>query len=99
MQPLKISSFFDPPSLRAPPVPPARRRGPLADDQAVQHVESVQAEHERRVQGDRRLQDRREKEQSLFLDTRTGKSRRRSPGRRAEDQANRSLYLAISVKA
>jgi hypothetical protein len=53
---------------------------------------------ERRVQGDRRTSERREKEQSAFLDTRTPQGRRLSAGRRAEDKYQPEFRIAISVK-
>lgn len=98
MLPLKISSFFDPPASRPPLVTPLRPRAPLADSPKLVPVESVPPDRERRMLGDRRVQDRRERGQALFLDTRTGQSRRRSAGRRAEDQDN-AQRLAISIKA
>lgn len=99
MLPLKISSFFDPPASRPPQITPLRPRTPLADSPKLVPVEALPPERDRRVTGERRRQDRREKEQALFLDTRMGQSRRRSTGRRADDMQNGRSPLAISIKA
>jgi hypothetical protein len=99
MLPLKISSFFDPPAARPPQITPLRPRTPLADSPKLVPAEAVPPDRDRRVLGDRRVQDRREREQALFLDTRVGQARRRSAGRRAEDQEKRNLRMAISIKA
>lgn len=99
MLPLKISSFFDPPATRPSLVTALRPRAPLADSAKLVPAETVMPDHDRRVMGDRRVQDRREREQALFLDTRIGQSRRRSGGRRADDGDNRSRHQAISIKA
>ena len=54
---------------------------------------------ERRGQPDRRKNDRREKQQSILLDTRKAQGRRRSYGRRATDlPAAANSSLPISVK-
>jgi hypothetical protein len=47
----------------------------------------------------RRTAERREKEQALFLDTRTPLGRRRSSGRRADDQLGPNARKTISIKA
>lgn len=99
MLPLKISSFFDPPASRPPQITPLRPRTPLADSPKLAPVEAVPPERDRRVQGDRRVQDRRAREQALFLDTRLGQARRRSTGRRSEDQERAAQRLTISIKA
>jgi hypothetical protein len=98
MLPLKISSFFDPPASRPPMITPLRPRTPLADSPKLAPVQEVPPDRDRRMLGDRRMQDRREREQALFLDTRLGQSRRRSAGRRAEDQAG-NARVAVSIKA
>lgn len=51
---------------------------------------------ERRQQADRRAQERREKQQATFLNTRKMQGRRRSAGRRADDI--QSKYRPISLK-
>lgn len=53
---------------------------------------------ERRSQLDRRLGDRREKQQATFLNTRKPQGRRHSPGRRASDQHHEMRYKPISIK-
>lgn len=99
MLPLKISSFFDPPASRPPQIAPLRPRTPLADSPKLAPVEAVPPDHDRRVLGDRRVRDRRAREQALFLDTRLGQARRRSPGRRTEDQESASQPLVVSIRA
>lgn len=98
MIPLKISSLFDRPPPAQPYVAPAHPRAAVADSPKLVPVEAVPPDRERRMQGNRRSQERREKEQALFLDTRTS-GRRRSPGRRADDQFGPSAHHTISIKA
>lgn len=56
----------------------------------------LEAIEERRQQADRRSQERREKQQATFLNTRKMQGRRRSAGRRADDI--QSKYRPISLK-
>lgn len=53
---------------------------------------------ERRVQADRRLGERRERQQATFLNTRKTQGRRRSPGRRASDLGHEIPYKPISIQ-
>ena len=99
MIPLRISNLFDRPPPAAGYVAPARARTPLAEAPKLTVVEAVPPDHDRRMLGNRRTQERREKEQALFLDTRTS-GRRRNAGRRAEDQQDATgAYQAISIRA
>lgn len=98
MIPLKILNLCDRPPPAQPYVTPARPRTPLGESPKRVAVEAVPAGRERRMQGNRRSQERREKEQALLLDTRTS-GRRRNPGRRAEDQQDATAHRAISIKA
>ena len=97
MFPVKIDSYFD------RPPPPQSNLGPGKARPAIQSpkllvVQNVAPEVDRRV-ASRRTMERREKEQALFLDTRTPLGRRRSPGRRAEDLLGGEPRMTISVKA
>ena len=99
MIPFRISSLFDRPPPAAGYVAPVRARAPLAEAPKLTVVEALPPEQDRRMLGNRRMQERREKEQALFLDTRTS-GRRRNSGRRAEDQQDAtSAYQAISIRA
>ena len=98
MFPVKIESYFD------RPPPPQNNLGPGKARPASQQapklvmVQNVAPEVDRRVNS-RRTMERREKEQALFLDTRTPMGRRRNPGRRAEDLLGDEPRMTISVKA
>ena len=99
MIPLKISNLFDRPPPAAGYVAPTRARTPLAESPKLIAIQPVSPDQDRRVMGKRRTGERREKEQALFLDTRTS-GRRRNNGRRAEDrQEAPSTYQAISIHA
>ena len=95
MFPLKISNLLQRPVLPQATVGPLRPRLAAAES-PVSAVEAGRPEQERRMTANRRVSERRENEQAAFLDTRIGKSRRRSAGRRAEDQQQR---ITISIKA
>ena len=101
MFPLKIDSYFGatPPQQKLGPgqVRPASSQAPKLV--AVPNVAPNVAPDEDRRVGNRRTMERREKEQALFLDTRTPLGRRRSPGRRAEDQLAPEARKSISIKA
>ena len=99
MLPLRINRLYTAALARPSQVAPAQPPPALGDSPALELMKTVMPERDRRVVADRRMQDRREKDQSLMLDTRTGQTRRRTPGRRAQDQNKRDIYLAISVKA
>lgn len=99
MLPLKISSFLERTPLPQAHVGAARPRLTAAEAPAITQVEPTQPGHDRRINGNRRMQERRASEQSTFLDTRTMQGRRRNPGRRAEDQQGSSLRKTISVRA
>ena len=99
MFPLKISGLLDRPPASHTRVAPAQSRPALADSPKLAPAETVIPTVDRRRNGDRRMQDRREKEQAAFLDTRVPQGRRRSGGRRAEDNASLYMYRPISVTA
>ena len=97
--PLKISNLLERPPPAAGNVPLARARAASTHSPKLDAVEAVPPEHDRRLGENRRSAERREKEQALFLDTRTS-GRRRSSGRRAEDQQDAATtYRAISIRA
>jgi hypothetical protein len=97
MLPVKIDSYFDRPPPSQAQVNAGRTRAAAQAPKLVP-VQSVVPEEDRRV-SNRRLTERREKEQALFLDTRTPLGRRRSPGRRAEDHTSPQARKTISIKA
>ena len=99
MFPLKINGLLDRPPVTHTRVAPAQSRPPLAEGSKLTPAPSVIPPVDRRRAGERRVQDRREKEQAAFLDTRIAQGRRRSGGRRAEDGQNRNMYRSISIKA
>lgn len=83
-----------------PSVAPVQRRPDLGTAPKLPTLgPSGPPRYERRQQGDRRTTERREKEQTAFLDTRTPQGRRRSSGRRAGDQYQPEFRLSISVRA
>ena len=98
MLPVKIDSYFDKPPPPQPRVGPGRLRPASQQPPKLVSVQGVAPDEDRRV-SNRRLMERREKEQALFLDTRTPLGRRRSPGRRAEDQLAPEARKTISIKA
>lgn len=98
MFPVKIPTYFDRPPPPQSNLGPGKARPALQQPPKLVVVQSVAPEFERRVAG-RRTMERREKEQALILDTRTPLGRRRSPGRRAEDQLGDEPRMTISVKA
>ncbi len=98
MLPVKIDHYFNtqaPAQLRQGPgrVLPASTQAPK-----LVVVQGVAPDEDRRV-SNRRVSERREKEQASFLDTRTPLGRRRSAGRRAEDQLDPVARKSISIKA
>jgi hypothetical protein len=97
MLPVKIDSYFDKPPPSHSQVSSGRPRAPAQAPKLVQ-VQGVTPDEDRRV-SNRRVSERREKEQALFLDTRTPLGRRRSPGRRAEDHSSPQARKTISIKA
>lgn len=100
MLPIRVISLYERPAPVQTGVPPVQRRPDLATLPRQTAVEILgPPKFERRVNGNRRQNERREKEQNAFLDTRTPQGRRRSAGRRAEDQFQPGLRIAISVKA
>ena len=98
MLPVKIASYFDKPPPPQSNLGPGRLRPATAQPPKLVAVQGVAPEQDRRV-SNRRTIERREKEQALFLDTRTPHGRRRSPGRRAEDQLAPEARRTISIKA
>ena len=98
MLPLRITSHFDKPPPHQSNLGPGRLRPTLPQPPTLVAVQGVAPEQNRRV-SNRRTTERREKEQALFLDTRTPHGRRRSPGRRAEDQLAPEARRSISIKA
>ncbi len=100
MLPIRIINLFERPPPVQHGVSPVQRRPDLGTAPKLPAVNAVAApRYERRVHGDRRTTERREKEQTAFLDTRTPQGRRRSSGRRAEDQFQPEFRIAISIKA
>jgi hypothetical protein len=99
MLPLKISNFLERTPLPQSYVKPMRARQNAAEAPPVAPVQAEPPAYERRVNANRRQADRREKEAPAFLDTRVSQGRRRSPGRRAEDQQAPGQRMPISIKA
>lgn len=100
MLPIQIISLYERPPPVQTGVPPVQRRPDIATLPRPVATEFVAPpKFERRVNGNRRQNERREREQNAFLDTRTSQGRRRSAGRRAEDQYPPESRIAISVKA
>jgi hypothetical protein len=99
MLPLKISSFLERPPLPQGQVTPMRQRSNASEAPTVAPVQAAAPAYDRRVNASRRVGDRRESEAPAFLDTRVSQGRRRSVGRRAEDQAAPGLRKPISIKA
>lgn len=98
MLPVKIDNYFDKPPPPQQKLGPGRLRPASPQPPKLAVVQSVAPDEDRRV-SNRRTMERREKEQALFLDTRTPLGRRRSPGRRAEDQLAPEARKTISIKA
>ena len=99
MFPVKIESYFDKPPPSQPRVgPPGRLRPASPQSPKLVAVQGVAPDEDRRV-SNRRVMERREKEQALFLDTRTPLGRRRSAGRRDEDQLAPEARKSISIRA
>jgi hypothetical protein len=99
MLPLKISSFLERAPLPQTHVAPARPRLAAAEAPLLAPVAPAPPDHDRRVNGDRRVLERRESGLPAVRDTRSSHGRRRSPGRRAEDQQAPALRKAISIQA
>lgn len=100
MLPLRIISLYErPPPVQTSVAPVQRRPDPTTLPRSPAMEALAPPKFERRVNGNRRQAERREKEQNAFLDTRTPQGRRRSSGRRAEDQFQPEFRIAISVKA
>lgn len=76
-----------------------RPRATPAEAPPAAPVQEAPPGYDRRVNASRRLADRRESEAAPFLDTRIAQGRRRSAGRRAEDQLVPGLRKSISIKA
>lgn len=100
MLPLRLNRVYD----RAPAPLPAHATPSLAritpePAPPLTPLDEVAPARDRRVQGNRRQSDRREGQQPAFLDTRSGSGRRRTPGRRAEDQEACIVYKRISITA
>ncbi|WP_426103631.1 hypothetical protein [Massilia sp. TSP1-1-2] len=98
MLPVKIDSYFDKPPPHQSKLGPGRLRPASPQPPKLVAVQGVAPDEDRRV-SNRRTSERREKEQALFLDTRTAHTRRRNPGRRAEDQLAPEARKTISIKA
>ena len=98
MFPVKIDNYFDKPAPHHPNLGPGRVRPSASQAPKLVAVQSVMPDEDRRV-ANRRVMERREKEQALFLDTRTPLGRRRSPGRRADDHLAPEARKTISIKA
>jgi hypothetical protein len=76
-----------------------RPRLAAAESPTLAPAQALMPEHDRRINGSRRMAERRGGEQATMLDTRAPQGRRRNPGRRAEDRQDLTLRMAISVKA
>ncbi len=96
---LKIEGLLNRPPATHTRVTPVQPRTPLAESPKLAPLEVLMPPVDRRRNGNRRMQDRREREQLALLDTRLPQGRRRSGGRRAEDVAGSDLYHPISIKA
>lgn len=100
MLPLRIISFAERPQPVPTGVAPVQRRPDATTSTPLPaFTTATRPPYERRQNRDRRLAERREKDQAAFLDTRTPQGRRRSAGRRAEDQFNPEFRITVSVKA
>lgn len=100
MFPLRIISYAERPKPIPTGVAPVERSRDATQSTPLPALEAgKRPPYERRMQGNRRTSERREKEQAAFLDTRTAQGRRRSPGRRAEDQYDPQARIAISIRA
>jgi hypothetical protein len=97
MFPVKLAHYFDKPAPPQPKLEPGRAR-PAAHPPKLVVVQGIEPDEDRRV-ANRRVSERREKEQAAFLDTRTPLGRRRTAGRRAEDQIAPAARKSISIKA
>ena len=98
MLPVKIANYFDKPPPPQPQLGPGRLRPASPQPPKPVMVQGVAPEVDRRA-NKRRTMERREREQALFLDTRTPQGRRRNPGRRAEDQYAPEARTSISIRA
>lgn len=98
MLPVKIADSFDKPPPPQQHLGPGRLRPAPSHTPKLVAVQGVAPAVDRRV-SNRRTMERREKEQALFLDTRTPLGRRRNPGRRAEDQLDPGARKTIYIKA
>ena len=98
MLPVKIANYFDKPPPPQQKLEPGRLRPSSQPPPKLVTVQSLVPEVDRRV-SNRRTMERREREQASFLDTRTPLGRRRTAGRRAEDQIAPGARKSISIKA
>ena len=95
---MKIHRFLEHlPTPRANPPPPLPR-SLLAESTSVTLKEPSWLGHDRRSSDNRRVVERREQKGEAFLDTRKIQGRRRTPGRRAQDQQDRAQFVSISIK-
>ncbi len=96
MRPLQLLRIFD---YQQPKVDQENKLSQDKSDATVRADDTATTiPIERRKQVDRRTNDRREKQQATFLNTRKPQGRRRSPGRRASDQEREMTYRPISIK-
>ena len=98
MLPVKIANYFDKPAPPQQKLEPGRLRQASQQAPKLAVVQTVAPDEDRRV-ANRRVMERREKEQPAFLDTRTPLGRRRTAGRRATDQLAPEARKSISIKA
>ena len=102
MLPLRVIPYFERPKPIPTGVAPVQRRPDSPTSSPLPALQpGVRPPYERRKTDTRRVNDRREKEQAAFRDTRTPQGRRRSPGRRATDQYDGAspATISISIKA
>lgn len=100
MLPLRLGRIFDraPAPSRPNSVSTLVRLAPEPPP-LIAPIQEGKPAFERRVTADRRGGDRRGQQKTAFLDTRSGSGRRRSPGRRAEDNDSGVPYQRISIRA
>lgn len=99
MSPLQIFRIFDYQQPSSMQNSARQARGNVLQRGATGAVENAEETFiERRQMQDRRANDRREKQQSTFLNTRKTQGRRQTAGRRATDANIKLDYRPISLK-
>lgn len=98
MLPVKLANYFDKPAPPQPKLEPGRARPASPQPPKLAVLQGAVPDEDRRI-SNRRTAERRERGQAPFLDTRTPLGRRRSPGRRADDQHGPNARKTIYIKA